>query len=300
MSALLRLRPSTKLSVYEVLQELGFDLTEWATNRRGSQNKNPAVNGRAYAWSYRDGLSGQDVFMLWHENMAERDGQIVYRQNWHGLVAELERVRPVTAKRADNFLRHVSNLELGALVHVGIVEGSRSTATDDDSSRVARRMLDSESWFLSYWDPMTSTFEFTRGHPKLNDPVSLLTGEEVSQYFGGLESYISLRDDIDEIMAEDIGETERERLVAARVGQGKFRSDLLSRWQNSCAVTGSTTLAAVRASHCKPWRSATNAERLDPANGLPLLATLDALFDAGLITFLDNGLLSASAELGML
>ena len=281
MSTLSELRPSIKLSVYEILHELNFDLIEWATNRRGSRNRNPAVNGRAYAWSYRDRPSGQDVFMLWHEDMTEHDGQIVYRQNWQGLVAELEKVRPVTAKRADNFLRHVSDLKLGTLVRVGIVEGSRSTTTDDDSSRVARRMLDYEGWRLSYWDPMTSTFEFRRGQAILSGPVAFPAGDEIEHGLAGQESYVSsLQSDIYEVMAQDIGETEKERLIAARLGQGKFRSDLLNRWQNSCAVTGSTTLAAIRASHCKPWRLATNAERLDSANGLPLVATLDALFDA--------------------
>ena len=52
-----------------------------------------------------------------------------------------------------------------------------------------------------------------------------------------------------------------------------------------CAVTGCTTLEPVRASHVKPWSRSSNAERLDPANGLPLIATLDALFDRGLSTF---------------
>ena len=65
---------------------------------------------------------------------------------------------------------------------------------------------------------------------------------------------------------------------------GKVPSDVqvLKIWGNRCCVTGSTTLDAIRASHIKPWRRSSNQERLDPYNGLPLVATLDALFDAGM------------------
>jgi hypothetical protein len=79
--------------------------------------------------------------------------------------------------------------------------------------------------------------------------------------------------------------TTKEALVDARLGQGAFRESVLQLWNGRCAVCGASTLVAIRASHIKPWRSSTNAERLDPHNGLPLVASLDALFDAGLISF---------------
>ena len=41
----------------------------------------------------------------------------------------------------------------------------------------------------------------------------------------------------------------------------------------------------LRASHIKPWSECTNRERLDPLNGLLLVAHIDALFDSGLISF---------------
>jgi len=53
---------------------------------------------------------------------------------------------------------------------------------------------------------------------------------------------------------------------------------------------------AIRASHIKPWRESSNAERLDPNNGLPLIASLDALFDAGLISFDSCGKLIVSLK----
>lgn len=83
--------------------------------------------------------------------------------------------------------------------------------------------------------------------------------------------------------------TEVEALTQARRGQGKYRKDLLALWDRKCAVTGCDLGAVLRASHAKPWRSSTDAERLDPHNGLPLIATLDVLFDCGLIGFADDG-----------
>jgi predicted restriction endonuclease len=91
--------------------------------------------------------------------------------------------------------------------------------------------------------------------------------------------------DLEDIFASNVGHTTAEALVAARIGQGNFRSKVLQLWENRCCVSGSVTLNAVRASHIKPWRHCTDRERLDPNNGLPLMATLDALFDVGLISF---------------
>ena len=55
----------------------------------------------------------------------------------------------------------------------------------------------------------------------------------------------------------------------------------------------------MRASHIKPWRSCTDTERLDPHNGLPLVATIDALFDAHLISFDTEGHIILSGKIPM-
>ena len=89
--------------------------------------------------------------------------------------------------------------------------------------------------------------------------------------------------------------TTKEQLVLARIGQGVFRKSVLSRWNYRCAVTGSSLV--VRASHIKPWRACDDSERLDPNNGLPLVATLDALFDSQLITFKPSGVIQMSERI---
>ncbi|CAK8715527.1 hypothetical protein KKHLCK_04630 [Candidatus Electrothrix laxa] len=79
--------------------------------------------------------------------------------------------------------------------------------------------------------------------------------------------------------------TEKERLQMTRVGQQRFRKDLITYWNGRCAVTGLQNIQILRASHIKPWRSCDNFERLDPFNGLLLTPNLDAAFDQGFITF---------------
>lgn len=118
---------------------------------------------------------------------------------------------------------------------------------------------------------------------------------ELAQRMGGLglfESTSATSDDLMEIFAsKDLGPTEREQLIAARIGQGKFRDDVLAQWGGRCAVTGSTVLEALRASHIVAWNKASKEEKRDPENGLPLIATLDALFDRHLVSFAEDGTL---------
>jgi hypothetical protein len=103
--------------------------------------------------------------------------------------------------------------------------------------------------------------------------------------------------DLKEIDQErNVDPTTKKALVDARLGQGLFRTKVLHSWGNCCSVTGSTIQAAIRASHIKPWRESSNSERLYPDNGLPLIASLDALFDAGLISFESSGKLIVSSK----
>lgn len=91
--------------------------------------------------------------------------------------------------------------------------------------------------------------------------------------------------------------TTRLSLALARIGQGQFRQDLLKRWGQACAVTGLTQTRVLRASHVLPWKESNDEQRLDPDNGLILSANLDALFDAGLISFAADGSMLVSNEL---
>lgn len=95
-----------------------------------------------------------------------------------------------------------------------------------------------------------------------------------------------------------LGLTEREQLIKARRGQGRYRTGVLERFAGKCAVSGLALGAALRASHVLAWRDCENdTQRLDPDNGLLLSPDLDALFDRYLITFDRSGKLLRSPRL---
>jgi hypothetical protein len=92
--------------------------------------------------------------------------------------------------------------------------------------------------------------------------------------------------------------TEAERLVVQRVGQDIFREALLAYWGGRCPMTGISDPALLRASHIVPWSECDcDAHRLDVHNGLLLSALWDAAFDAGLVSFTDDGSVLFSPKL---
>lgn len=93
----------------------------------------------------------------------------------------------------------------------------------------------------------------------------------------------------------DIPATSKLEQLLVRIGQQRFRREVLALYGGKCAITGSKLL--IRASHIKPWRVASDQERLDPANGLALSPVYDAAFDLGLISFSPDGRILLSERL---
>lgn len=85
-----------------------------------------------------------------------------------------------------------------------------------------------------------------------------------------------------------VSETERLAIIRARNGQGLFK-ERVGKIESKCRITGVENPVHLVASHCKPWRDATNDERLNGENGLLLTPSIDHLFDRGFIGFEDNG-----------
>lgn len=87
------------------------------------------------------------------------------------------------------------------------------------------------------------------------------------------------------------------RSVWIRKNHAKFRDPVHMHWDRKCAVTQENCNGLLIASHIKPWSVSTPEEKTDVDNGLLLAAPLDALFDQGLISFSDAGLLLANDRL---
>jgi putative restriction endonuclease len=94
----------------------------------------------------------------------------------------------------------------------------------------------------------------------------------------------------------DIGARDKRQLSYARVGQGVFR-DNVERIETACRVTGILDRRYLRATHVKPWKDASDHEKLDGANGLLLSPHIIHLFDRGHLSFADDGALLISRHL---
>lgn len=98
-------------------------------------------------------------------------------------------------------------------------------------------------------------------------------------------------------ISPELSATEKSQVIKARRGQGLFRANVQSAEQE-CRLTGVDNAFFLIASHIKPWRSCDSShERLDRYNGLLLTPHVDLLFDRGLISFEDTGVLLISPKL---
>jgi putative restriction endonuclease len=171
-------------------------------------------------------------------------------------------------------------------------EGEVGHQNDD---RIARSHESGEEIHLFYRDIHHTPFRYhgqvliTRFERRTDDPSRF-----VFQLVHDLGPADDLASRAQDLVALD--ETERETVTKARVGQGRFRDELLEYWRG-CAITGLDRADLVRASHIKPWRYSDNRERVHPFNGLLLLPQYDHLFDRGYITFDDTGRLEPSPSI---
>jgi predicted restriction endonuclease len=171
---------------------------------------------------------------------------------------------------------------------------------DNERERLAI-VLESLKKYVEYYKPkkighIVKTFE-----KKLDDMNKYISPVIKKQKFKPaappLPNTDSIARDIQNIIElTNIANTEKSNLIQSRVGQGKFRENLVTLW-NGCAVTGCQQISLLIASHIKPWSKSNNQERLDPYNGLLLLPNLDKVFDLGLISFDASGNILISNKL---
>ncbi|MEH6503326.1 MAG: HNH endonuclease [Cycloclasticus sp.] len=106
-----------------------------------------------------------------------------------------------------------------------------------------------------------------------------------------------LEQDLNHIIEDDtISVTEKSTFINARIGQGRYRRELIGKWE-ACALTGFNDSRFLVASHIKPWKVSSHKERLDSYNGLLLLPNLDKVFDLGFISFEESGMIKISSYL---
>lgn len=232
------------------------------------------LSNSRWSWGAFNRTTNQLFLRVWQDSIETVNGAErvhILRHDWEGKSAGFPERK-----------RHIAQLREGATGY-GVVcvaadvdgSGSRQIAKFDDETLLQfGELIDEENRVFA-------------------QVISRIPVAELSRRQTAFSTVVP---DLKSIAARNVDITTRETIANARVGQGIFRSHVLSRWNSSCSVTRSTTLDAIRASHIKPWCECDDTERLDPHNGLPLIATLDALFDAGLITFAPGGQLVVSKK----
>jgi hypothetical protein len=122
-----------------------------------------------------------------------------------------------------------------------------------------------------------------------------LSGNSTTYFLQELS--VTLEEDAEErrIERKTIPPTEKQQLIKARRGQGIFRIRV-GQIEQKCRLTRLEDKTLLIASHIKPWRKATDEEKLDENNGLLLSPHVDKLFDSGLISFADDGRILVANE----
>ncbi len=107
-----------------------------------------------------------------------------------------------------------------------------------------------------------------------------------ADYFGDVEHPYTIEKEKEQI--DDIQDTEEKKQHSrARVGQGKYREELLKLCPY-CPITMVSDDRLLIASHIKPWAKSNEVEKIDPLNGFMLTPTFDFLFDRGFLSFTDD------------
>jgi len=91
-----------------------------------------------------------------------------------------------------------------------------------------------------------------------------------------------------------------QRLVWLRKNHVKFRDPVEQHWEGKCAVADHNCdghPGLLIASHIYPWARSTPKEKTDVDNGLLLSSPIDRLFDQGLISFANDGMMLMSDDL---
>jgi hypothetical protein len=107
-----------------------------------------------------------------------------------------------------------------------------------------------------------------------------------ADYFGNITHPYVIEQEQQSI--EAIINPEKKKIITtARIGQGKYREELLKICP-FCPITMVSDDRLLIASHIKPWAKSNENEKIDPYNGFMFTPTFDYLFDRGFLSFTDD------------
>ena len=270
------LKPRTKETIYDLLQQIDISTDEWLTKENGEEVDNVKANPNyCYNWSFG---SIQEGFALciWHGTLELDDGQVVFEENLRELSRQLQaaarqatnetakRTRSITQATRARAFDDALNVcyARGLPVSVILTEGDRRSREElgSSSSHVLYRSFDPIKWYVHSYDNSTGSTRMVRG--VLPPGVATATADENLEESGP-------PDDV------------QQRAIKIRRGQTKFREKLLSAYGRTCAVTGCKIVELLEAAHIQPHAEEPN---YSVTNGLLLRADIHTLFDLNLLS----------------
>ena len=152
MSILDEIRPSAKTNVYDLLDEAGFDISDWVASQ--GRAPSPAANPKySRNWAF---IEADKVAMtIWYGSLSEQDGVVSYSRNARKIA---QTTTGQTRRRAIEQDEAMRTANQQALPVVAILcAGKQRNRMDPHStaSQVHYRGLDSVAWKVKSYDPST-------------------------------------------------------------------------------------------------------------------------------------------------
>ncbi|WP_156937111.1 HNH endonuclease [Bradyrhizobium sp. WSM2254] len=178
-------KPYERETVFELLEQAGFDLSEWGESELG---KKAASNPKyCYNWSFEQPGTAIAV-CIWYDEVSSHGNEPYYAGNMR---LERKSQNPISARiwtrRANAVDRHLRTAYLDQLpVRALLLTGLRRNALDHNAkaSRVQNRRLDRIPWAVTEYDMETGDFVITRG-AKPVAPSELPHDEELESFSEG-------------------------------------------------------------------------------------------------------------------
>lgn len=189
-------------------------------------------------------------------------------------------------KKRINLIEHLEPIEFFNLTAQNQIEGDRFYVNSDKNQKNNRPLYIGYQILREVSLPKITYLAAI----KLKDPENniLFYFRLFVDYFGEIENKQTIDTQVKEIEeAEDTSVEKKLQLTTARIGQGKYRQDLLNLCP-FCPVTLVSDDRLLIASHIKPWAKSTQEEKIDPYNGFMFTPNIDLLFDKGFITFTND------------
>lgn len=160
--ALEELRPTRKDKVFDLVEEAGFDTTDWIASARNCPVKaNPKY---CYEWAFVEPGKVVILNLWWDMFDQEPDGSIVHRHNFREDAAG-NAGKPTWVTRATRLDQALQSAAGGTELRVIINDGRKRNRGEpyERPSRVKARQLDSEPWTVTSYDQITGAHVIMRG-----------------------------------------------------------------------------------------------------------------------------------------